>query len=210
MPTAEGAGQAPFLSGIVLAAGMSLRLGPPKQLLPVGDRCLLRCVLDAALASRLDEVVVVLGHRADEVRAALAYESESRVSLVVNHEYAAGQSTSLRCGLRAADARARAAAILLGDQPGVGPERIDSVIAAFLAGGRPAARPIYPDAADAPGHPVLLAREIWSEVEALSGDQGARALFEKHSERLLTIPIEGPPPPDIDTWEDHRRLEECF
>jgi molybdenum cofactor cytidylyltransferase len=196
----------PFVSGIVLAAGMSRRLGRPKQLLSVGDRILLRRVLDAALASRLDEVVVVLGHRADEVRAALACGSEPRISWVSNPDYATGQSTSLRCGLRAADHRACAAAILLGDQPGVGAELIDTVIAAFLASNRFAARPIYPAAADAPGHPVLLAREIWREAESQRGDTGARALFENHPEWLLTVPVEGAPPADIDTPEDHRRL----
>lgn len=206
MPTTETADEAPFVSGIVLAAGMSQRLGRPKQLLPIGDRCLLRCVLDAALASRLDEVVVVLGHCATDVRTALACESEPRVSLVVNPDFASGQSSSLRCGLRAADPRARAAAILLGDQPGIGSDLIDTILGAFLAGDSPGVRPIYPDAGGVPGHPVLLAREIWSEVEAESGDRGARGLFRQHPEWLLTIPVDGPPPTDIDSWEDHRRL----
>jgi molybdenum cofactor cytidylyltransferase len=206
MPTTETAGAPPFVSGIVLAAGTSSRLGRPKQLLPVGDRCLLRCVVDAALASRLDEVVVVLGHRADDVRAALACESEPRVSLVVNPSYSAGQSTSLRCGLRAADGRAQAAAILLGDQREVGPELIDTLVAAFLASDLPGARPVYPEAAGAPGHPVLIARELWPEVEAQQGDVGARGLFADHPDWLLTVPVAGPPPTDVDTPGDTRRL----
>jgi molybdenum cofactor cytidylyltransferase len=206
MTPTDAGGTAPFVSGVVLAAGLSTRFGRPKQLLPVGDRCLLRCVLDAALASRLDEVVVVLGHCADEVRAALSCESDPRVSLVVNPLYATGQSTSLRCGLRAADERALAAAILLGDQPEVGPKLIDAVLAAFLASDRPGARPVYSDAGDVPGHPVLLAREIWPEIESQSGDRGARGLFAEHPDWLLRIPVGGRPPTDVDTREDHRRL----
>jgi len=207
MTTTEAARETPFVSGIVLAAGMSQRLGRPKQLLPVGGRCLLRCVVDAALASRLDEVVVVLGHSAAAVRAALACESEPRVSLVVNPDFASGQSSSLRCGLGAADPRARAAAILLGDQPGIAPDLIDTILDAFLASDRPGARPIYPDAGGTPGHPVLLAREIWPAVEAESGDRGARALFRDRPEWLLKIPVAGSPPTDIDTPEDFRRFQ---
>jgi len=107
MPTTDGGS---FLSGVVLAAGASTRMGRPKQLLPVGDRCLLRRVIDAALASRLDEVIVVLGHRADEIGSALALDAVGRARVVVNSEHADGQSTSLRCGLRAADERAQAVA----------------------------------------------------------------------------------------------------
>jgi len=206
MRTTEVSPEVPFVSGIVLAAGMSRRFGRPKQLLPMGDGCLLRCVVDGALASRLDEVVVVLGHRAREVRRALACDSEPRVSLVVNPDFASGQGSSLRCGLRAADPRACAAAILLGDQPGVGAELIDRILDGFLAAESPGVRPVYPDAGGAPGHPVLLAREIWPEVEALDGDQGARALFRKHPDWLQTIPVAGVPPTDIDTPRDLPQL----
>jgi molybdenum cofactor cytidylyltransferase len=208
MATTDGGS---FVSGVVLAAGASTRMGRPKQLLPVGDRCLLRRVLDAALASRLDEVIVVLGHRADEIRDALALDSLApdaggRARVVVNSEHADGQSTSLRCGLRAADERAQAVAVLLGDQPAVGAELIDRVVAAFLAAAAPLARPVYPDAGGAPGHPVLLARRIWPELDGLTGDGGARALMAARPEWLLEVAVAGQPPADVDTLEDYQRV----
>ena len=203
--TEAGEGR-PFVSGVVLAAGASTRMGKPKQLLPMGDRCLLQWVLDAALASCLDEVIVVLGHRADEIGRALALDASDRISLVSNPDWAEGQSTSLRCGLGAADARAQAAAVLLGDQPGVEARLIDALVAAYLASGARGARPVYPDAGGAPGHPVVLGRPLWPELMALSGDRGARGLLADRPDWLLPHAVAGQPPADVDTWEEYRRI----
>ena len=194
------------ISGIVLAAGSSERMGTPKQLLTLGERCLLQHVIDAALGSQLDEVVVVLGHRADEVSAALTLPSAAPVRIARNPHWAEGQSGSLRCGLEAVDERCAAAAVLLADQPELRPADIDRVADAFRESGASAARPVYPEAGGAPGHPVLLARRIWPEVCALSGDSGARVLFAAHPSWLLEVPLPGKPPVDIDRPEDHRRI----
>ncbi|MFQ5352117.1 MAG: NTP transferase domain-containing protein, partial [Candidatus Binatia bacterium] len=132
-----------FISGLVLAAGGSTRMGRPKQLLPLGETCLLQRVIDQALESRLDEVVVVLGHRASEILEALKTPTASRVRFAVNDDHAEGLSTSLITGLRALDPRTVAAAVILGDQPGVGATLIDRTIAAFLASDRSVARPVY-------------------------------------------------------------------
>ncbi len=203
---AEGRGIR-LLSGIILAAGASSRMGRPKQLLPLRGRPLLQCVLDEAIASRLDEIVLVLGHRADEIREALALPEGSRVRAVMNADWARGQSTTLRLALRSANPTAAAAAILLGDQPGVEAALIDRVAQAFLDAGLPAARPVYSraDGGRIPGHPVFLARRIWSEVDKLGGDEGARALLAARADWLLEVPVEGEPPADIDTWEDYQR-----
>jgi len=203
MTTIEGAGR-PFVSGVVLAAGASIRMGRPKQLLDVAGRPLLQHVVDAALASSLDEVIVVLGSCADEIEAALRLDGRARA--VVNPDFAAGQITSLRCGVAAASAEACAVAILLGDQPTLRSEAIDAAIAAFLASGARAARPVYSDAGGRPGHPVLLAREIFHELEPLRGDQGARALFSPRRPGVIELPVAGEPPPDIDTPEDFARI----
>jgi molybdenum cofactor cytidylyltransferase len=194
----------PFLSGVILAAGSSTRMGRLKQLLPLQGRPLLQHVVDAAAASCLDEIIVVVGHCAEAVRAALAWPD--RVQIVVNPDYAAGQSTSLRVGVRAASVRAAAIAVLLGDQPEVTAALIDAVAAAFVDSRAGVARPIYstPDGRRIPGHPVFLARRVWPDVDALRGDQGARALLQAHPEWLLELPIAGDAPQDIDTWDEYR------
>jgi molybdenum cofactor cytidylyltransferase len=206
MPTGSGAARA-FLSGVILAAGASARMGRPKQLLPLGDRPLLQHVVDQAVASRLDEVVVVLGHRAREIRGAIRLPPGGAVRAVVNPEGAGGRSASLRRGLHSVDPRATAAAVLLGDQPHVTGQLIDRLVEAFLTGGSPAARPVYsgPGGGRTPGHPVLLARRVWPEVENLRGDRGVRDLLSSRPEWLLEVPVEGEPPADLNTWEDYER-----
>jgi molybdenum cofactor cytidylyltransferase len=194
-----------FLSGIILAAGASTRMGRPKQLLPLGRRCLLQRVIDAAMDSGLDEIVVVLGHRAEEIREALELPAQREARIVVTRDYALGQSESLRAGLRAANPEASAAAILLGDQPGITSQLIDRLAAECSANNAPIVRPVYDSGgAHVPGHPVFLARRIWPEVEKLEGDQGARVLIRAHPEWVTEIPMAGEPPHDINTEEDYR------
>jgi molybdenum cofactor cytidylyltransferase len=189
------------IAGVILAAGTSSRLGRPKQLLALGDRTVLQHVVDAAGAADLDDIVVVLGHRADEVEASLRLPASARV--VVNLEYGSGQASSLRAGLRALGAENRATMVLLGDQPGVSPEAIEAVAAAYRRTGGPVVQASY---GGRPGHPVLLDRRVWPEVDDVSGDIGARDLLAGHPEWVVTAEVPGDPPPDLDTWEDYRRL----
>ena len=193
-----------FITGVILAAGGSRRMGRPKQLLPLGRKPLLQHVIDTASASCLDQLVLVLGHAADEVRAALALPVRPPARVVVNREWEVGQSTSLRAGLHASDERAAAVAVLLGDQPGVTGALIDQVAARFLSAGAAAARPVWRDGR-VPGHPVFLARAIWPEVERLEGDQGARSLLSAHPDWLVEVPIAGEAPRDLDDWQDYER-----
>lgn len=185
-------------------------MGRPKQLLPLGDRCLLQHVLDEAVASCLGQVVLVLGHQAAEIQAQIEVPVGRLVQVVVNANYALGQGTSLRLGLESTDPRAAAAAVLLADQPLVTSQLIDTVAAAFFAGTAAVARPVYSgaDSSRVPGHPVVLARRIWPEVEKLRGDEGARTLLAAHPEWLLEVPVGGEAPSDVDTWEDYQRTLE--
>jgi molybdenum cofactor cytidylyltransferase len=195
------------VSGIILAAGASRRMGQAKQLLRVGDRPLLQHVIDLAGASCLEEIVVVLGSGATEIRRAIRAADGCATRFVVNPDHAEGQSTSLRLGLRSTAANATAAAVLLGDQPGVSPALVDRVVRAFGTAHAHAARPVYAVGGGRPfpGHPVILAREIWDDMDSVQGDQGARHVLSAHPGWLLAVPVEGAPPADIDTWEDYRR-----
>ena len=200
-----------FLSGIILAAGASKRIGAPKQLLPLAGRPLLQHVVDAAVQSRLDEIILVLGDAAAEIEAALSLPAGRHIRVVVNPDAGLGQATSLGVGLRAADAGAVGAGILLGDEPQVSPVLIDRLASAFESATVPVVRPVYTgaDGRRLPGHPTFLARRIWPELKRLCGDQGARALLATHPDWVLEVEMEGERPADIDTWEDYRRIAEA-
>lgn len=184
-----------MISGVVLAAGTSTRMGRPKQLLDLGGRPLLQHALDVA-AESFDEVVLVLGHEAEAVEAALTLASNVRI--VVNPDYASGQQSSVCAGL-AAVRSAEAAAILLGDQPGMSGALIDEVVGAFRASGAGVVRPGTPEA---PAHPVLVGRSALDRLVASPGDvpsvlRGPGVEFVATSAAL---------PEDVDTPEDYDRL----
>ncbi len=189
-------------TAIVLAAGEGSRMGDPvKQLADVGGRPLLQHVLDALAATGLEDSVLVLGHAAERVAEAVTTPAGMRV--VVNTRYAEGQAGSLRVALDAAPETARAAIVLLGDQPEVRPEAVLAVIEAHARSGAPVSRAAYRGRA---GHPVLLDRLVWPGVEELRGDAGARGLIAAHAGRVELVEVGGDPPEDVDTPEDLARL----
>lgn len=183
------------ISAVVLAAGTATRFGSTKQLRRVRDRPLVQHAIDAA-SSVVDEVVIVLGHDADEVEAALTLPPNGRV--VRNPRYEEGQSTSLAAGLRACATGSEAAVVLLADQPGVADRHVRTLVDAFRATGAPILRIGF---RDGPG-PALLARPVWAEAERLTGDVGARALFDAEPGRVGWVPIDEDAPPDVDVPED--------
>jgi molybdenum cofactor cytidylyltransferase len=190
------------IAGIVLAAGRSSRLGRPKQLLSVHGEPLIRHTLRQVLASSLDQVILVIGHEADEVRAAVA---DLPVACVFNPDAAAGQSTSLRAGLAALSPDVEAAVFILGDQPGVDPTVIDALVTAWRNSGAAVAAPRYEDRM---GNPVLFDRRVFPELAALEGDTGARPVVRAYqkSGELQQVPISGAAPPDVDTEADYAAL----
>lgn len=190
-----------MISGIILAAGGSARLGRPKQLLPLAGEPLLSHALRHAAASTLDEVVLVLGHRAPEIAAAVGRWGQR---VVVNDGYAAGQSGSLRAGLAAIDPASEAVLFLLGDQPEVGPATIDAVLAAFRSSGAPIVIPTY---GGEPGNPILFRRNLFPDLARLTGDEGARGIVRDRRGEAHLVPVAARTPPrDIDTEDDYAAL----
>lgn len=194
-----------MIAGVVLAAGLSSRLGRQKLLLPLPEgRPLVRLSVERVLAAGLDDVVVVLGRDAEAVGAALAGLA---VRTVVNPRYAEGQSTSLGAGLSALPAGTEAAVITLGDQPLPDPGVIGRLAAAFRQSGQPIVVPRYRDGR---GNPVLFAASVFDELRAVTGDQGGRAVVARDPSRVAEVAVDAPMPADVDTWADYRALRDAI
>lgn len=188
-------------AAVILAAGASTRMGSPKQLLDVGGRPLLEFIVAAACASRVDDVVVVLGADAQRIRAAVRM---GRARLVVNEQFSEGMSTSLRAGIAALGDDVASAVIIFGDQPDVDAALINRLLDARESSGLPAA------ALDLDGllhPPVVLARRLWPRIAELRGDVGLRHLLRQDPDRVVRIAVsrQSGVPVDIDTPEDAAR-----
>lgn len=187
-------------AAIVLAAGLSRRMGRPKLLLDLHGKPVIRHTVECVIAGGLEPVLVVVGPEHAELGRAL---DGLAVRLVVNPTPEAGQASSVRVGIEAVPAEATTALIALGDQPGLSLDVISRLRQAIGAPGKSIAAPRY---ADGLGNPVLFAAAVFPELLTLSGDRGARSVVEKDPARLVLVDVAAPMPSDLDTPEDYARL----
>jgi CTP:molybdopterin cytidylyltransferase MocA len=202
-----------FVSALVLAAGSASRMGEAKQLLPLAGRPLLDHVLSAADGAKsVSEILLILGCDAERVRSKVDLRRRNNVRVVVNANWAEGISSSLKSGLAAADKRAAALCVLLGDQPSIDSEFIDRMIDEFFARPEPLVRPIYRGVDDqgVPGHPVIVSRSVWGALEGLAGDEGLRTLISRRPEWLGAVAMSGVVPDDIDDRKDYARAQRGY
>jgi 4-nitrophenyl phosphatase len=189
------------VAAIVLAAGPSARYGRPKQLLDWNGVPLVTHVSNLALAAGLRPVIVVLGSEADSVRAALA---GLPVTVLINWRWEEGLSTSVRTGLSAVPAESGAAVLLQCDQPLLTPAFLQALVDRQRETG---AAVVYPVHEGTRGTPVLFARALFPELAHVDGDQGGRAILDRHSEETSTVEVADPDIlADVDTPPDYKRL----
>lgn len=174
----------PFISAIVLAAGMSKRMGKLKQLIKVGDRSLLENTLSAVRESRVSETILVLGYQAELIERTVSVDRATRI--VVNESYEKGMSTSIQAGLQKISPQSAAALIVLADQPFLKPAVINELIAEREKSGASILFPVYRGFR---GNPVLIDRSLFSEMMQISGDIGCRSLFGLHPEKIKKVPV---------------------
>jgi molybdenum cofactor cytidylyltransferase len=187
------------IAAVVLAAGRATRFGSTKQLERHRGTPLVLHAVAAAREAGIDEVVVVVGHDAERVTAAVA----DQAPVVVNERYRQGISTSLVAGIDALGDDVEAAIVLLADQPAITAGHLRSLIAAMSSRPEPILRLVY---ADGRG-PTLLRRGVWDQVRTLTGDAGARTLAEQRPDLVFEVTVAGAAPIDVDTREDLRRLD---
>ena len=195
MQIEDGTGR---VAGIILAAGMSTRMGQLKQLLPLGGRAAIEWIAEV-VGRRLNEVVVVLGHRAEEIAPVLAAYP---VRWVVNADYQTGMISSVQCAVRVVDTEADYL-ICLGDQPRLSGAVVEQVLQVRK---QVNAGIIIPTANGKRGHPVLIRNTYRAEILGLSLDVGLNAVTRNHPEDTYELPVaEAAILTDMDTPADYQR-----
>jgi molybdenum cofactor cytidylyltransferase len=191
-----------WITGVVLAAGSSRRLGTPKQVLPYRDTTVLGATLDAARDAGFDQLIVTLGAAAEAVREAVRMDGADVVTV---DDYGTGCSASLRVALERVDPQAAGIVLMLGDQPHLAPATMRRIVA-----GAARADVIVCRYTDGIGHPFWFSRDVFGELSQLHGDKGVWKLVQSGRYPVREIAVAGPVPLDVDTWDDYQRLLESI
>ncbi len=187
-----------FTTGLVLAAGGSKRLGQPKQLLPYGPATLLDHVLNTARSCRFDQLICVIGGGAGAIKDGVDLGG---VDLIENDFFGDGCSSSIAIALTAVDERCGVLVLMLGDQPGVTSATVEKLLAG--RGDSALAACAYDDGR---GHPLAFARSTFDQLASLHGDKGVWKLLDRAGDEVVDVPVPGPIPLDVDTWEDYEAV----
>lgn len=184
---------------IVLAAGLSSRMGDQKLSLPIGEDPLLKTVVKKACSSKADGINVVLNTDHNNLATQI---SELPVNIVWNEKAELGLSSSLRVGMGHLPDKVQTTGILLGDQPGISIALLDELIDSHIREKVLITQPRYKDG---PGHPVLFDQLLFPEIMNIQGDKGGRGVIEKHKSQRLLLPVLEKQPVDIDTKLDYEQ-----
>ena len=175
----------PKISGIILAAGLSTRMGEPKQLLPFGNSTIIETVIDNLLGSKLNEVIVVVGHEAEKIQAHIQHKP---VKIVFNPGFHEGMLTSAQCGVESILGSADAFAMTLVDLPLITPDLVNLVIDTYVQTEGGIAVPSYNYRR---GHPVIFDRRYAAEILALDEEGGGvRSIFQKYADDIRYVNVD--------------------
>ena len=208
-------------AAIILAAGSSSRMGGGrhKLLLPLDDRPVLAHVIAATLASQARPILIVLGHQSDQVRLQIEpYAAHPDITLVENADFLQGMSTSMRAGLQTLISygykkmevfyQVDSALILLGDQPMITPQVIDTLITAYRETGKRIVAPLY---GGKRGSPVLFAKSLFPELLEVTGDEGGRTVLDRYRQEVELVEMgDATANYDVDTWEAYQQVVDAW
>jgi molybdenum cofactor cytidylyltransferase len=190
------------VAAVLLAAGRSRRMGAFKPLLPFGHRSVVEACVASLSEAGAREIVVVVGHRGEEVRAALA--CAAGVRFAVNEDSESEMGVSIARGVEAVSDEAKALLVALVDHPAVPPHAIRSLMEARA---RTGARLVVPEWQGRGGHPVLVDLTLREELLSVVPARGLRALFEARRGEVLRVASDSPfVARDMDTWDDYVAL----
>jgi len=204
-----------MVSAVVLAAGMSTRMGRNKLLLTFRDKPLVVHAVDTLLASTVGEIIVVLGHESEKVCNQLEDHAgqvtngaqTSRVRLVKNPDFRDGLSTSVRIGVGAVSSEAAAIMIYLADQPLLETADVDRIIEAFAAAKAEKKMIVVPFFKGERGNPVILDASLRDSILGIVGDVGCKGVIKRYPEKVYAIEMENDHVVrDVDDAQAYERL----
>ena len=188
-----------MVSAILLAAGQSKRMGKLKQLMPFGQSTIVEQAVDNLLGSAVDEVIVVVGYKAEDVMKAIAAKP---VKLAINPDYEQGMSTSIIAGLGMVHSRVKGVMLALGDQPLVDSQTINRLIEEFYNHDKGIAAPTYKGMR---GHPIIFAIKYKEQLLKLGGDMGGRQIIKDYPDDVLEVAVDSESViADFDTTGDYQ------
>jgi len=177
-------------AGIILAAGMSARFGSLKPLFKVGNGTILSMVINAAVKSDLDRIVLVLGYRSDEIIASIGHHlHDPRLRTVINPRYRDGMSSSIQRGLAEIMDEFPSVMIIMGDHPLVDSATINTLLDQFRASDKDICVPAHKGTR---GLPVCFGKRFFADIMKITGDIGAKEIIQKIPEHVLTVEIDNP------------------
>jgi molybdenum cofactor cytidylyltransferase len=190
------------IGAVVLAAGLSTRMGQHKVVLPWdGHKTIIEHIVEQLILARLDHIVVVTGHRATDVQ---RLATRQGAETVYNSRYQSGEMlSSLKAGLKAMPSHISAALVVLGDQPRIQPRVVNQVTMAYAESTHKIVAPSYQMRR---GHPILIDRRLWPEILDLPDKASLRDVMNAHSEHIGYVSVDTDSVlRDVDTPEDYRQ-----
>jgi molybdenum cofactor cytidylyltransferase len=187
------------ISAIILAAGESSRMGSPKMLLDFYGKPMLHCVIDNISKSVVDDIVVVLGAYRDKLEKIV---SGTSARFCYNDDFIQGMLSSVKCGFRNIPSDTEAVLVFQGDQPLITANVINEVVEGYRNSGKGIIIPVHKNRR---GHPLMVGKKYFSEIEKLSPDEGLRSLSQKFSDDIHeVVTAEAGILRDFDTFEQYK------
>lgn len=193
------------IGAVILAAGMSRRMGAAKQFLPLENKPLFRHAVDRAVASGLAPILLIGGEQSEKLRDQTS--DVPQVEVHHNPEYATGMASSLALGISEIKGRADAVLVFLADQPYVPEQVVQALIDTYREYRGEDVRIVRPVYAGEAGHPVLFDAALFAELSRITGDQGGKEVVSRYRQHVRTVAFERTEwGLDVDTPEDYQRI----
>jgi len=195
------------IGAVILAAGMSRRMGQPKVLMRLNGKTLVNYPIQLATIHQLQPIVVVAGKYIDEMKKSL--KVTQGVDFVFNPDYESGMASSLKLGIQTVDAKVDAVIVFLADQPFIPNEVVQSLIDHYVLHKEEGVRIVRPQYDGVLGHPILFDWSLFNEFKTINGDQGGRNVIQNNRQYLKIVSFRNRNwGVDIDTPEEYATMQQ--